>query len=66
MNFGQVYTYITDRGEARAAICSSVVEGGPYLTIFLNPGDDQFVNGPILVLQNVPNDPAGLTPNSYH
>ena len=66
MVFGTIYTYITDRGESRAAICSSVQEGGGFLSIFLNPGDDQYVNGPVLVLQNVPNDPTGLTPNSYH
>jgi hypothetical protein len=63
---GTIYTYITDRGNARVAICSSVQEGGAMLTIFLNPGDDQFANGPVLVVQNVPNDPTGTIPNSYH
>lgn len=63
---GQIVTYITDRGDVRAAIASSVQEGGLILSVFLNPGDDQFVNGPVLVVQNVPNDPTGTTPNSYH
>jgi hypothetical protein len=63
---GTIVVYITDRGDARAAIVSSVQEGGLILSVFLNPGDDQFANGPILVVQNVPNDPTGATPNSYH
>jgi hypothetical protein len=63
---GTIVTYITDRGDARAAIVSSVQEGGLILSVFLNPGDDQFTNGPILVVQNVPNDSSGSTPNSYH
>ncbi len=68
MNLGQLYTYITIGGEARASICSSVQEGGPFLSIFLNPGDAQYASTPmhVLVLQNVPLDPTGLTPNSYH
>lgn len=65
MTLGTIYTYITDRGDARVAICTSV-QGAGILSVFLNPGDDQFVNGPVLVVQNVPNDPTGATPNSYH
>lgn len=63
---GTIVIYITDRGGARAAIVSDVQDGGLILHVFLNPGDDQFANGPILVVQNVPNDATGATPNSYH
>ncbi len=63
---GTIVVYITDRGNARAAIVSDVQDVSIILHVFLNPGDDQFVNGPVLVVQNVPNDPTGMTPNSYH
>lgn len=64
---GQIVTYITDRGDARAAVCSSIQEGGAILTVFLNPGDDQFTpQTPLLVAQNVQNDSTGTIPNSYH
>jgi hypothetical protein len=65
MVFGTIYTYITDRGDARVAICTSV-QGSGMLHVFLNPGDDQWANGPIMVAQNVQNDATGTIPNSYH
>jgi hypothetical protein len=65
MVLGTIYTYITDRGDARAAICTSV-QGNGILHVFLNQGDDQFANGPVQVIQNVPNDATGTIPNSYH
>jgi hypothetical protein len=65
MVLGTIYTYITDRGDARAAICISV-QGAGILAVFLNSGDDQYANGPLLTVQNVPNDPTGALPNSYH
>jgi hypothetical protein len=63
---GQIVVYITDRGDARSAICTSLQDTGVMLHVFLNPGDDQFVNGPVQVFQNVPNDATGTLPNSYH
>lgn len=62
---GQIVIYTTDRGDARVAICSSVQEGGIILHVLLNPGDDQFINGPVFVVQNAQNDPTGTIPNSY-
>lgn len=64
---GTIYTYITDRGDARTCICSST-QGTGVFHVFLNPGDDQFATAPahILVVQNAPNDPTGTQPNSYH
>jgi hypothetical protein len=63
---GTIVMYITDRGSARAAIVSDVQDVTVILHVFLNPGDDQFANGPVQVIQNVPNDPTGTIPNSYH
>jgi hypothetical protein len=65
MVLGTIYTYITDRGQARAAICIDV-QGSGVLHVFLTSGDDQYAQGPYLVVQNVPNDPTGALPNSYH
>ncbi len=63
---GTIVTYITDRGNARAAIVSDVQDVTVILHVFLNPGDSQFVSGGMMVVQNVPNDPSGMQPNSYH
>lgn len=63
---GMIVIYITNKGAARAAIVSDVQDGGLILHVFLNSGDDQFANGAVQVIQNVPNDPTGATPNSYH
>lgn len=63
---GQIVTYITDRGDARTGICTSLQDTGVMLHVFLNPGDDQYAQGPVMVVQNVPNDPTGTLPNSYH
>jgi len=64
---GQMVTYITDTGVARAAIVSSEHEEGFSLHVLLHPGDTLYAtNGPLVVLENVQNDPTGTQPNSYH